>query len=172
MDFFNSIANFFGSIESSVGKVGDWLFGTDGGMGEDYGTSGVISDIFGYGDSFLSSSSPAGKLAASYLTGTEDKNKRKPEDFLINIGAGPGAVTAARTASPRFIGENNQAFRNAVNRLSSRTNLNPQTSDIARTYLTVQQGRRTLGTPSPTMARVSPTKPAAVRTASKEVDIA
>jgi len=172
MDFFNSVANFFGSIETGIGNVANWLFGTDEGMGEDYGTSGVISDIFGYGDSFLSSSSPAGKLAASYLTGIEEKEKRKPQDFLIKIGEGPGATTAARTAAPRFVGENNQAFRNAVNRLASRTNLNPQTADIARTYLTVQQGRRTLGTPSPTVSRVAAAPAASVRTASKEVDIA
>jgi len=170
MDFFNSVANFFGSIETGIGNVANWLFGTDSGMGEDYGTSGVISDIFGYGDSFLSS--PAGKLATSYLTGSDDKKKRKPEDFLINIGAGPGATTAARSAAPRFVGENNQAFRNAVNRLASRTNLNPQTADIARTYLTVQQGRRTLGTPSPTVSRVAAAPAASVRTESKEVDIA
>jgi len=169
MSFWDSIGSFFTGVTDTVGNIGNWLFGTDSGMGEDYGTSGVISDIFGYGNSFLSS--PAGKLATSYLTGSDDKKKKSPQDYLLPIGAGPGATTAARSAAPRFVGENNQAFRNAVNRLASRTNLNPQTADIARTYLTVQQGRRTLGTPSPTMARVTPTAAASVRTASKEVDI-
>lgn len=169
MDFFDTVFNW---VSDTAGEAVDWLFGTDSGMGEDYGTPGVLSNLYGYGESFLGDS-PIKTIAGMYLSGTGDpQKKRDPKDYLLNIGQeGPRTqgMSAGRVST---VGGNNPQIQNAIRQLANRTNINPQTADISRVFLTARQGQRTMGVGSASLARVTPISPAAVRTAGKEVDLA
>jgi len=166
MSLWDSIAGFFGSIGDTVGDVVDWFVGTDSGMGEDYGTPGVLGNIYGYADSFLGSS--ASDAVGKLLGGSKDKQDAGPK--VLPLGAAPGAATIA-AGQARFVGQNNTAFRNAVRALSNRANVNPDTARLAGMYLTKRQGQQTIGLGSPAMARVTPASAASVRTESKQKTI-
>jgi hypothetical protein len=173
MDFFDTV---FGWVSDTASEAVDWLFGTDSGMGEDYGTPGVLSNLYGYGESFLGSGNileTGARLAGAYLSGTGDQQKsRDPKDYLLNIGQEGPRTKGVSSGRVSTVGANNPQIQNAIRQLANRTNVNSQTADISRVFLTARQGQRTLGVGSPTVSRVAPIGPAAVRTDSKEVDLA
>ena len=181
MDFFDTV---FSWVSDTASEAVDWLFGSDSGMSDlpdelayTQGMSGSspIQTAIDYGTGFFGSDSilkTGAKLAGAYLSGTGDQKRRDPKDYLLNIGQeGPRTqgVSAGRVST---VGANNPQIQNAIRQLANRTNVNSQTADISRVFLTARQGQRTLGVGSPTVSRVAPIGPAAVRTASKEVDLA
>ena len=66
------------------------------------------------------------------------------------------------------IGVNNPDIRAAMQRLSQRTNVNPQMQSISQQYMTKRQGAKTMGLESTSLARVRTAPAASVRTESKQ----
>lgn len=182
MDFFDTVFNW---VSNTAGEAVDWLFGTDSGLSDlpdelayTQGMSGSspIQTAIDYGTGFFGSDSifkAGAKLAGAYLSGTGDpQKKRDPKDYLLNIGQEGPRTQGMSSGRVSTVGGNNPQIQNAIRQLANRTNINPQTADISRVFLTARQGQRTMGVGSASLARVTPISPADVRTAGKEVDLA
>lgn len=171
MDLWNAISDFASDAwdwgGDLIGEGADWLLGTDQGMGEDYGTPGVLSNLYGYGDSFLGSD-----LGSLVTSGAKAYMKSKEEGGPFSrsqikapkITRTASTVSVAGLASLRNpVGVNNPDVRAAMQRLSQRTNVNPQMQGISQQYMTKRQGSRTVSIGSPDLPRVRTAAPAAVR---------
>jgi hypothetical protein len=172
MSFWDSITDFADEAWSYVELGYDWLAGTDGGMGEDYGTPGALSTLYGYGESFLGSD--LGDLVSSgakyYL---ESQKKDGPfgqtQRQAPKITRAASTVNVAGLASLRNpVGVNNPDVRAAMQRLSQRTNINPDMQSISQQYMTKRQGARTMGLESSSLPRVRTAPAASVRTTSTQ----
>lgn len=165
MDFWDTITDF-------VEPAWDWLVGTDSGMGEDYGTAGALSTLYGYGESFLGSGvgDLVSKGAKAYLKSQKEEGPfQTPEIKAPKITRSASTVNVAGLASLKnSIGVNNPDVRAAMQRLSQRTNVNPQMQSISQQYMTKRQGARTMGLESSSLARVKTAPAASVRTESKQ----
>lgn len=155
-----------------VGDGADWLFGTDSGMGEDYGTPGALSNLYGYGESFLGSDlgSLVSSGAQAYLKSQEKEGPFSRSQIQApKITRSASTVSVAGLSSLRNpIGVNNPDIRAAMQRLSQRTNVNPQMQSISQQYMTKRQGAKTMGLESTSLARVRTAPAASVRTESKQ----
>ena len=176
MSFWDTITDFASDAwdwgGDLIGEGAEWLFGTDSGMGEDYGTPGVFSNLYGYGESFLGSD--LGDLVSSgakyYLEsqkkgGPFGQSQRQP----LNIKRTPSTVNVAGLAALRNpVGVNNPDVRAAMQRLAQRTNVNPDMQSISQQYMTKRQGSRTIGLESSALPRVRTAPAASVRTTSTQ----
>ena len=155
-----------------VGEGADWLMGTDSGMGEDYGTPGALSTLYGYGESFLGSDlgDLVGSGARAYLQSQKGGGPfQSPQIKAPKITRSASTVSVAGLSSLNNpIGVNNPDVRAAMQRLSQRTNVNPQMQSISQQYMTKRQGAKTMGLESSSLARVRTAPAASVRTESKQ----
>ena len=163
----------FASDAWDVVELGyDWLVGTDSGMGEDYGTPGVLSTLYGYGESFLGSdlgdlvSSGAKAYLKSQKEGGPFKQTAVKTPKITRSASTVGVAGLAALRNP--VGVNNPDVRAAMQRLAQRTNVNPQMQSISQQYMTKRQGARTMDVGSPGLPRVRTATPASVRTQSTQ----
>ena len=172
MDFWDTVTDFASGAWDAIEAGYDWLVGTDSGMGEDYGTPGALSTLYGYGESFLGSDlgSLVSSGAKAYLKSQEKEGPfSRPEIKAPKITRSASTVGVAALASLRNpVGMTNPDIQNAMRRLSQRTNVNPQMQSISQQYMTKRQGATTMGLGSPSLARVRTAPAASVRTESKQ----
>jgi len=176
MSFWDTITDFASDAwewgGDLIGEGADWLFGTDSGMGEDYGTPGVFSNLYGYGESFLGSdlgslvSSGAKAYLKSQKEGGPFKQTAVKTPKITRSASTVGVAGLAALRNP--VGVNNPDVRAAMQRLAQRTNVNPQMQSISQQYMTKRQGARTMGLESSSLARVRTAPAASVRTQSTQ----
>jgi len=176
MSFWDTITDFASDAwewgGDLIGEGADWLFGTDSGMGEDYGTPGVFSNLYGYGESFLGSdlgslvSSGAKAYLKSQKEGGPFKQTAVKTPKITRSASTVGVAGLAALRNP--VGVNNPDVRAAMQRLAQRTNVNPQMQSISQQYMTKRQGARTMDVGSPGLPRVRTATPASVRTQSTQ----
>lgn len=172
MGFWDTITNFVEPAwnwitDSSISDLPDELLYTQGMSG-----SSPIQTAIDYGTGFFGSDlgSLVSSGAKAYL-----KSQKEDGPFKQTAVQAPKITRTASTVSVAGlaalrnpVGVNNPDVRTAMQRLSQRTNVNPDMQRISQQYMTKRQGARTMDVGSPGLPRVRTAPPASVRTQSKQ----
>jgi len=165
-----------------VGEGADWLVGveqfTDEGgdysIGYEGGVMGFLDSAFDYSTGSSTILDAAGNIigsgARAYLQSQKGGGPfQTPQIKAPKITRSASTVNVAGLSSLNNpIGVNNPDVRAAMQRLSQRTNVNPQMQSISQQYMTKRQGAKTMGLESSSLARVRTAPAASVRTESKQ----
>lgn len=170
--------SFWDTITEWLEPAWDFVMGTEEWeSGDLVGYTGGIRGFLDPAADFFASDARMAEFlksgAQAYLSGagTPQQQQQRAGIRVPDIGSAPSPASAAMSSARNPVGLSNPDIQSAIRNLAGGKAVNPKMQEITRPFMTAQQGRRTIGTASPAMPRVSPTAAATVRTAAKEVDL-
>jgi len=172
MGFWDTITDFVEPAWNFVMGTEEWE------SGDLVGFSGGLRGFLDPAADFFASDSRMFDVAGNLLSSGAKyylESQKGDGPFKQTAVQAPKITRAASTVSVAGlaalrnpVGVNNPDVRAAMQRLSQRTNVNPDMQRISQQYMTKRQGARTMDVGSPGLPRVRTATPASVRTQSTQ----